>query len=210
MFAFFTVSVGLLAAHYLIWFRQFLPVVDPDSPQGWAISKIFEAVPITLSIIFLSWVNKETPRSLYLTGGRPVRSLLYGLAASSLGLIQYVVMMGTSVSLSQLMIWIPWLAIFSVSNSVMEELMFRGLFLRKYGELFGDKYSLVFISVFFSLFHAVLLPFMGMTMTVMFILFLFVQGYTWGYIIQKTNNIWGAVLAHAVADMLFTFAVFSQ
>lgn len=210
MYSFFSISVGFLAVHYLIWFNQFLPGVVPDSPRGWAISKIGEVVPITLSILILGKLKRETPRSLYLTGGKPGRSILYGLAASSLGIIQYIVMMGPMFSFPLLMAWLPWFTVFSISNAFMEEMMFRGLFLGKYEELFDERYSLILISVIFALFHAALLPFMGLTMTIMFILFLFLQGYVWGYITQKTGSIWGAVLAHTVADILFMFAAFTQ
>jgi membrane protease YdiL (CAAX protease family) len=210
MYGFFSVSVGLLIAHYMPRLNQFLPWVDFDSPMGWAVSKLEEAVPITLSIIFLGKYNGDTPVTVFLAGGNMSQSLFYGLAASSLGLVQYVAMMGFVFPFSHLMTSIPWIVVFSVSNSLMEELMFRGLFLRKYGKLFGERYSLVLISAIFAVFHAALLPFMGLTMTVIFILFLFLQAYVWGYITQKTGSIWGAVLAHALADVLFVLAAFSK
>lgn len=210
LYGFFSISVGFLLARYTFWFRQFIPGVVQNSLLGWSISKLEEAIPMTLSVILLGRRNGETLRSLYLTGGKIGRNLLLGVAASSLSAVQYVVMNGASFSFIQLMMWIPWLAIFSVSNSLMEELMFRGLFLRKYEELFGEYQSNLLISAVFSLSHAALLPFMGVQMLIIFIVFLFIQAYVWGYITQKTGSLWGAVLAHAVADILFVYTVFRQ
>ncbi|MCJ7732369.1 CPBP family intramembrane metalloprotease, partial [Candidatus Bathyarchaeota archaeon] len=99
--------------------------------------------------------------------------------------------------------------LFSVSNGFMEELIFRGLFLGKYGELFGRRGALLLVSFVFALFHVILLPFMGLGMVLVFTVFLFFQGYIWGVIYQRTGSIWGSILAHAVADVLFVLAAFA-
>lgn len=66
------------------------------------------------------------------------------------------------------------------------------------------------LSIIFSLFHLALLPFMGYLATAAFTTFLFLQAYLWGWITMKTDSLWGAVLAHAISDVLFLYAVFSQ
>ena len=49
---------------------------------------------------------------------------------------------------------------------------------------------------------------MGLVMTAVFVGFLLLLGWALGIVVQKSNSIWGAVLALAVADALFVIAVF--
>jgi len=179
--------------------------------RGWAISKVGEAIPICTTIFFLVIRKGESFNSLGFIGGNIFTSIGYGLTASLLGIVPYIAMVGVTVpfSISQLSLWFPWLLLFAFSNSIMEELIFRGLFLRKYSLIFGEKTTLLLISFVYAVFHAVLLPFMGLQMVFVFILFLFLQGYVWGYILQKTESIWGSIIAHAIADILFLLATFS-
>ena len=184
---------------------------DLDTVMGWGVSKFFEAFPICVSVYVLGRYAGESFPSLGFRGGDVKRSLGYGLIVSVLGFVQYFAMVGFGFefTFSQLISWAPWLVLFASSNAVMEELMFRGLFLGKYTELLGERVSLLLISFVFALFHGILLPFMGLNVIVVFVCFLFLQGYVWGFIFKKTGSLWGSVLAHAVADILFTLAVFS-
>lgn len=40
------------------------------------------------------------------------------------------------------------------------------------------------------------------------VMFTFILGLFWGYITQKSDNIWGSVLAHMIADAFAILAVF--
>jgi membrane protease YdiL (CAAX protease family) len=211
LYGFFSVSVGFLFVWLLGGFTEYIPWVDLDSVMGWAILKVGEVVPICLAVLILGKRNGDSLRSLGLVGGEVGRSLVFGLAASVLGFVQYFAMMGVSFpyTIPQFMFWLPWLVLFSVSNGFMEELIFRGLFLGKYGELFGRRSALLLVSFVFALVHVILLPFMGLGMVLVFVVFLFFQGYVWGVIYQRTGSIWGSILAHAVADVLFVLAAFA-
>jgi membrane protease YdiL (CAAX protease family) len=210
VYGFFTVSVGFFAAWYLRGLPLLIPGIVPDSVTDWAISKFGEALPICIAIIVLNLRKGESFSSLGLSGGNIRKSLGFGLVASLLGFVQYFAMVGLTIPpFAHIIEWLPWLVLFGFSNSFMEELMFRGLFLEKYGELFGEKWALLLISSLFAVFHVALLPFMGLSVMVVFVVFLFFQGYAWGYTIQRSGSIWGAVLAHALADILFVIAAFS-
>jgi membrane protease YdiL (CAAX protease family) len=212
LYGFFSVSVGFLFVWLFGGFTEYLPWVDLDSVMGWAILKVGEVVPICLAVLILGMRNGDSFRSLGLIGRDIGKSLVFGLAASVLGFVQYFAMVGVSFpyTIPQFMFWLPWLVLFSVSNGFMEELIFRGLFLGKYTDLFGKQGALLLISCVFALFHVILLPFMGLGMVLVFAVFLFFQGYVWGVIYQKTGSIWGSILAHAVADVLFVLAAFSS
>jgi membrane protease YdiL (CAAX protease family) len=207
-FAFFSISVGLLCA----WVSGniFQIVAAVESPEVWAILKLIEALPIVIVVLILAKVIKDDWQSMYLQGGDIKQSLKLGILISPLSIVQFVAMGGLSINVdaSTIITWIPWLILFSFTNSFMEELIFRGLILRKYEVVLGERESLILISLYFAVFHAVLLPFMGVVLTVSFVSFLFFVALLWGYSIQKTNCIWGAVLAHAIADILFVIAAF--
>lgn len=206
IYGFFTVSVGFLTAWGLRGLDNLLPV-DPDTVQGWAVGKLVEAVPICAAMLVF---DQGRGAIQGLSGGDVRRSLMYGVAASLLGFVQYFALVGAYVpSVTMLLDLLPWLLLFGLSNGFMEELMFRGMFFGGYGELFGERGALLLVSMVFALFHVTLLPFMGVPLMLGFVFFLFFQGYAWGYLLQRTGSIWGAVLAHAVADILFVVAAFT-
>ena len=209
IFGFFSVSMGFLFAWILRGIPRVLPI-DLDTVMGWGISKFVEVAPICLCVFILGKRNGDSFDYLGLRGGSVGRSLVFGLLASVLGLVQYFAQMGFSFgfTFTQLVAWFPWLLLFSVSNAFMEELIFRGLFLEKYSQFLGEKRALLLVSLIFAVFHVVLLPFMELSMMLGFTCFLFIQGYVWGYILQKTGSLWGSILAHAFSDILFVLIIF--
>ncbi|RDE17579.1 MAG: hypothetical protein C4K49_01945 [Candidatus Thorarchaeota archaeon] len=209
-YSFTAVALGFLFAWLFGGWYELIPGLTVDSPTGSAVAKFAETLPIVLTVIVLMLAAKDSLHSLYLTGGKPVKGLLLGFVAVPVELVHFAVMGGfaISVGIDILVGWIPWMLIFAFSNSFMEELIIRGLFLRKYEVLFGPRASLVFTSLVFSAFHAPLLPLMGPVALVTLLLIALVYGLLWGYTIQKSDSIWGAVLSHAIADMLAFIAVF--
>nr|MDO8114536.1 type II CAAX endopeptidase family protein [Candidatus Sigynarchaeota archaeon] len=208
--AFFAVATGIFLASIFGGWWLLIPGLIKDSVEGWALAKVAEAVPIIAAILLLVKLDGGEAHALLLVGGNKKRSLVLGLLVAPLELIQFATMTGFTLNVGAEAIgaWLPWMMVFAVSNSLMEELMFRGLFLQRYAELLRPKTSLLLTSVIFAIFHAVLLPFMGLALVMAFIVFTFILGWIWGSIMQKTGSIWGAVLAHAVGDVLFVLAAF--
>lgn len=209
-FGFFSVGLGFLSAWFLGRWANYLPGYVADSVPGWAVSKFAEVLPIVVTVLILSRINGDSLSDLCITGGNIRKGLLLGVLIVPLSFVQYFAMGGLAVNVAADIIigWLPWLLVFSFSNAFMEELIFRGLFLNKYGSVMGEKLGLIQISVIFALFHAALLPFLGLELVIAFVAFLFITGLAWGYTIQKTGSIWGAVLAHAIADILFVIVAF--
>ncbi|TEU09348.1 CPBP family intramembrane metalloprotease [Candidatus Bathyarchaeota archaeon] len=208
--AYFSVSLGLLLAWFLGKWHTLIPGLILHSVQGWMYAKLAEALPIIGGILGYILYKGDSLEAVFLKGGNIKKGLTLGLLVSPLSLIQFYVQTGFSltVGFGQIVAWLPSMMVFASLNSLMEEIMFRGLFLPRFEPLFGPRGSLSLNSVIFALFHVALLPFMGLEMTVAFVSFLFLQGYAWGYTIQKSGSIWGAVFAHAVADVLFMLAAF--
>ncbi len=203
--SFFGIAIGFLSAGLL----GHLYTVT-ESVEGYALAKLAEVVPIVICMLLVTRLEHYSFKKTGLAGGRVSVGLLLGLLVTPLALIQYVFSGGLQVTAQPLTIlsWLPWLVAFGVSNSLMEEIMFRGLFLQKLEPLLGKRGALGQTSMIFAIFHVVLVPFMGWAATVIFVLFLFVHGWAWGYIIQRSESIWGAVLAHAIADMLLLIVIF--
>ena len=211
-FAFFLISLGFLMAWLFGRWYSLIPNYDGDTVQGWAIAKVAEVLPIIITVLFLSPFFGDKLEALYLRKGKIGVGLLMGLLICPVSLIQFAAQggFGLSIEFGVILSWLPWMILFSFSNAFMEELIFRGLFLTKYEHLFGKKTALLFISTIFALFHVALLPFMGWLMTIVFVIFLFIVSWLWGLSIQKSKSLWGAVLAHAFADILLLIVVFGS
>jgi membrane protease YdiL (CAAX protease family) len=91
----------------------------------------------------------------------------------------------------------------------MEELWLRGIFLKRFEPVLGLGGSVLCTSIVFALMHSgatyltpVALPFMVFnTLTL---------GLACGYLMMKTDSIWGAVLIHAAADLFLFIAMLAN
>ena len=110
-------------------------------------------------------------------------------------------------SLARIIPWIPWILIFVLANGTLEELLFRGLFLSKLESFFG-KFLLSFLIAF---------VFTGLHYWVsytadqrLFIAVTFPLALALGYIMQKTDSVWGSILLHAGMDIPIMLGIFSN
>jgi len=210
LFSFAVSSAGLLAAWYLGQLFRLIPGLSISTVEGVAIAKIAEVFPIIVAIVLGVWIVEKDMTSVFLKGGNVKRSITLGLLVSPLGLITFLALggLGITVEANLIISWIPWIFAFSIANSLMEELMIRGLFLRKYAVFFGQTGSLLLTSVVFTLFHFAILANADFILSSILVVIFFVFGLAWGYVTQKSDNIWGSVLAHMISDMLVILAVF--
>ena len=90
---------------------------------------------------------------------------------------------------------------------IHEELLFRGLFLKRFEPFLGKGLSVLLTAVVFTLMHtqvtyaAQMLQFLVIALTLSLV---------WGYLIQKTDSLWGAVLFHATGDCLIIVAAYAS
>jgi membrane protease YdiL (CAAX protease family) len=210
VYSFTISSAGLLAAWFLGQWYHLVPGLSISTVEGVAIAKVAEVLPIVIAILAGVWLVDKDMASVFLKGGNIKQSIELGLLFSPLGLIPFFALggLGINVEANLILTWIPWIITFSIANGLMEELMIRGLFLRKYGAFFGQTGSLFLTSVVFTLFHFGLLEYADFISVSVIATFTFVLGLSWGYIVQKSNSLWGAVLAHMIADALGILAVF--
>jgi membrane protease YdiL (CAAX protease family) len=103
--------------------------------------------------------------------------------------------------------WIPWILLFVLANSFNEELLFRGLFLRKLGPLLGAFPANLCMAISFVALHYGV----DYTQNILMILVLLLPlGLALGYVMQKTNSIIGSWLIHASVDIAVVLALFSK
>ena len=94
-----------------------------------------------------------------------------------------------------------------LSNGFMEELLYRGLFLQKYEPFLGKGMSNILTATVFAIMHTQVTYAAQM---IQFLVIVLVLSLIWGFLIQKSDSLWGAVLFHAAGDCLIIFGAFAS
>ena len=208
--SFLIASIGLLFAWIFGRWYTLIPGLSPSTVEGAAIAKFAEVLPIVLAILVGVWIIEKDLSVLYLNGGNVRKSIKLGIIISPAALLVFVALggLGFSATPNEVIAWMPWICVFAFSNALMEELLIRGLFLRKYESVFGKRGALILTSVIFALFHQTIIGFTDILTMAAYFSIPLILGILWGYIIQKSDNIWGAVLAHMISDIFFVLVMF--
>ena len=202
-----TVTLDRIISIYVV---DYLGVTD-EVPSGWAIPKVNEFLIVFAVIILCTRLSGERLGAIYLHRGRLRLGLIIGLLAFAVGAVGAIPVAGLlfnapGLTLARVIPWLPWLLPYVLANGALEELMFRGLFLRKLQPFFGSFHSNLVLAVVFTLLHH------GVSYTsdqYLFLAITFPLALAWGYLAQKTDGLWGSILFHAGMDipiMLGTFA----
>lgn len=208
MFGFFIASCAL----FLSWLLSDLPRewagLTLDTPQGIALAKLSESVMIIVTVLLLVRISGGSLSSIYLKKGRLRYGLTFGTVSFIiLGILSILQSMGQGVQLTVLLSWTPWILMFVLSNGFMEELLFRGIFLRKYEAFLNPRISNLLAALIFTAAH------MQVTYTPdvpIFLIITFLLALAWGWLIQKTDSLWGSALFHAGADLLIIVGIFAS
>jgi uncharacterized protein len=182
-----------------------------NSPTGFALLKLNECAVIVAAVILFTHLSGDSLGSIYIQKGKLKQGLTIGLAAFLLAAAGSLPMSSLfkagSLTLGRIIPWLPWLLIFVLANATQEELLFRGLFLRKLEPFFGKFLSNLLIAITFTLLHK------GVTYTsseIIFLAVLFPLALAWGYIMQKTDGVWGSILFHAGMDIPIMLGIFAN
>jgi membrane protease YdiL (CAAX protease family) len=194
---------GLLADDLLSLFG-----LTVTTPQGIAAAKFAESILRVVPILALMPIMGFGRRSMYLNKGRIGIWLAVGITAFIIfPLIAYFSLASQEGVLNKLLSLSPWILLFVLSNAFMEELLFRGLFLKMYTPFLGKGLSNLLTAIVFTLIHTQVTYAPQM---LQFLLIVLTLSLVWGYLIQKTDSLWGAVLFHAAGDCLIIFAAFAS
>ena len=178
------------------------------TPQGIAVAKFSESILRVVPILVLMPLMGFDWRSMYLNKGRIGIWLPVGIAAFIVfPVLAYLPLANQEGVLYKLLPLSPWILLFVLSNGFMEELLFRGLFLKRYEPFLGKGLSNFLTAIVFTLMHTQVTYASQM---IQFLLIALALSLIWGYLIQKTDSLWGAVLFHAAGDCLIIFAAYAS
>ena len=70
----------------------------------------------------------------------------------------FMLFVNQGIDLTTVVAWVPWILIFIFSNAIMEETVYRGLFLKKFNEFFSPTIAnllqaIVFASIHFGVYY---------------------------------------------------------
>lgn len=126
-----------------------------------------------------------------------------GLTGLPLGILEYAILREapwiTGESLTQVLY--GGLVIF-FATGLAEEVIFRGIMLRRAMELLGNRTGVLFVTFVFAAMHIFFRN--GYDLT-----FVFGVGLLYALFVVKTKNLWGAIMSHTLANvMLYLIAPF--
>jgi len=218
-FALFIASFANATNAYLgNWLVRLLPV-PISTAQEIAVDKLSQAIPIVFVIILVTLLSGNKLESIFLKKGDLRWGLRFGFisfgvfavifaaiavlqshAPSSIGLT------ATGVGLDTIISAIPWILIFIFANSFMEELWFRGISLGKLTPLLGGVSSVFLTALVFGATHLGA-TYVTTAQMILFSVIVFLLGLVNGYVMLKTDSIWGSMLFHAGYDLLVIIPV---
>jgi membrane protease YdiL (CAAX protease family) len=180
-----------------------LAVTNPLNTIPWL---ALVSVPLLVAIVAVSYVQRLRPRDLGLGIRRWQEIPLQGLIALTgipLGLLEYAILKPTA--------WIPadtvgaiavgGLVIF-LATGLSEELIFRGILLKRAVEALGERSGLLYVTALFASLHIFFLSASDLV-------FVFAVGLFYGFVVLNTKNLWGAILSHSLGNvMLYLVAPF--
>jgi membrane protease YdiL (CAAX protease family) len=207
-YSFVIASIGLLLMWLLDDFPRRWLGFDPKEPSGRAVIKVTDAVIMLLTVVVLGKLLRIDFDSIYLRKGtRPRLALVIGFAGFALMAVFAVVEAhGMDITNQRILGWLPWILSFVLANGFFEELIFRGLFLKKFEPFVGAPLANILAGFVFAVGHA------GVTYStdvLEFVAVAFVFALIWGYLMQKTGTLWGSALFHAGADTLIMIGIFA-
>jgi membrane protease YdiL (CAAX protease family) len=212
-YAFFIGSVAFPSTLLLDkWINRLISVLGfpANNSPGLAIEKICEMMVIVVPILLLTKLSGSDLGSIYLKRGNLKLGLGVGLlvflflatAAFTFGAQRFT-------SLNTLSAAVVWGLIFSTANGFMEELWLRGIFLKRFEPILGINLSVLLTSIVFALMHGFAFYFIPAALP-FFVLNTLALGVACGYLMMKSDSVWGSTLIHTASDFFLFLAVLAN
>jgi hypothetical protein len=212
-FAFFIASVAYpFTAIFDDWIRAVLDwfSVTTNTSQGLAIEKVCEMLLKVVPIIVLVKLSGADMGSIFIKRGNLKLSLGIGaLVFFFLGTATFMFAAQRFTSVDALIAAVVWGLVFSFVNGFMEELWLRGIFLKHYEPVLGVHASVWLTAIIFALMHGLVFYFDPFALT-FFVVNTLSLGLACGYLMMKSDNIWGATIIHAASDFFLFVAVLAN
>jgi membrane protease YdiL (CAAX protease family) len=212
-FAFFAVSVAYpFSAIFDGWTRATLSwfAATTDTSKGLAIEKICEMLLKTVPILVLIKLSGADFGSVFLKRGNLKLGMSIGwLVFFFLAPASFMFAAQRFTNVDTLVAAVMWGLVFSFANSFMEELWLRGIFLKRFEPMLGINGSVWVTSIIFALVHGFAFYFMPSAL-LFFTINTLALGLACGYLMMKSDSIWGAVVIHVASDFFLFIAVLAN
>jgi membrane protease YdiL (CAAX protease family) len=213
-FAFFIASVIYPVTSLTVnWKGEMLSrlgVVAGVTSQGTAVDKVFQMLLTVIPILVLVKLSGADLGSIYLKRGNLKLGLSFGvLVWFNFATSAFLFFAERFTSMDRLTAAVLWALVFSFANGFLEELWLRAIFLKRLEPFLGLGGSILLTSIVFSVIHAgstyltpIAMPFMLANT--------FTLGLACGYLMMKSDSIWGPTLIHAAADFFLFIALLAN
>ncbi|MEA1886139.1 MAG: CPBP family intramembrane glutamic endopeptidase [Bacteroidota bacterium] len=178
-----------------------------ETPRGIALAKLSDSLIISTVVIASFLIAGYKLNDIYITGGRLMPGLIIGVAAFFIMGLLAVTSTEQLISTGFIKTNLAWILIFVLFNGFLEELIFRGIFLKALNNFLKPFWSIVLTAIVFGAAH------LQVTYTTDVLLFAgitLVLGFIWGYLIYYTKSLLASVLFHAGADLLIILPIFAS
>lgn len=206
-FAYFVASCAVMLSDFTGDWALILSGQALDTANGFAALKLGEDAAIIGTVIVLALLTRDDPGELFLSKGRLGLGLVIGitnfLVFTVLGLASTL---AKGIQPDRMRELLPVFLLIALADGFMEELLFRGLFLRRLGRFVGDNWANVVTATVFTFLH------LGVTFTASlptFLMIVFLLGLLWGWIMQRTGSVLASALFHAGVDMIIIADAFA-
>ena len=199
-------AYAFFIASFALWFLSTgilnIPRSDANPAQFIALDKLSQFAHVVVPIIVLTLLARQDLKSIFISRGNLRRGLIFGLVSLVVfALISFIILRGSGEYLTKIKSSLLWLLLFVFANSFMEELWFRGIFLKRLEPFIGVNLSVIVTSIAFGASHVsatYAVPGGGLAFGVV----VFALGAIGAYSMYKTESVIGAVLFHAGYDLL--------
>lgn len=172
---------------------------------------------VAFPLVALTLASGGRLHDVYVSWGRIRAGLALGVAGFLLFALTSIpaatyLFGGQNLSIERALGWMPSVLVCVLSNGVREEILYRGIFLRKYEALLGSTGANVVQAVIFSLSHIVagrgIIAYTPYTAVLVVLTFLL--GLAWGRLTQRTDSMLGSIIFHAGTDIPVFLGIFSN
>lgn len=209
-YAFFVaITTYFLTSWFAIYRDPLLGSIQiyPGTDTYLAVIKVLEAVIVIGAVLLLSLLWGDKLSDLYLKKGRLGLSLFIGLCMFFINAATAIMTGAVRGQAGDfLLARLPWAVIYSLANSLMEELLFRGMFLGKMKPVLGSWGAIIVTSIIFTVMHSAA-SYLNPVEAIIFQVVLLPMALLFGYLVHKTDNLWGSTLFHTGSDVFLFYLI---
>jgi len=201
------------AANVLGWAAAWLkrPLrLRERSIRGMACAKALESAAVVGAILAVLAACRVPLSSVYLAAGRWRLGLGLGIG----GLVLFAALAGmqarsAGMSFGPWMRLLPWALAFGLTNAFMEELWFRGLFLRPLVSMLTPVAAMLLTAAVFAMAH-IGATYLSKRERLRFVAILFPLGAMWALCLHLTGSLIASTLMHAGADLIIVNGLLAE